>query len=163
MPGVIQAPLPATPPRGRLLLLGTAIHQRRQCRDRMPNWSQHEVSALISTKRELYMEELDMPDSHDLMTTDVNKWLGVSMLVMDSGFSPCMRDASSCKTKWHQILPNYKRIANYHSRTGTNTSDYWEQAPAERVAGGCLGPLRKSFSISCMSVIGVGLTSHLRM
>jgi hypothetical protein len=102
----------------------------------MLNWSQQKVSALISAKRELYMEELDMPDGHDLMTTDVNRWLRVSMLVMDAGFSPCMRDASSCKTKWHQILPNYKRIADYHSRTGTNTLDYWEQAPTERLVRG---------------------------
>jgi hypothetical protein len=70
------------------------------------------------------------------MTTDVNTWLRVSMLVMDAGFSPCMRDASSCKTKWHQILLDSKRIAIYHSCTGTNTLDYWEQDPAERLAGG---------------------------
>jgi hypothetical protein len=50
----------------------------------MPNWSQQEVSALISAKRELYMEELDMPDKRDLMITDVNRWLHVSTLVMDA-------------------------------------------------------------------------------
>jgi hypothetical protein len=52
----------------------------------MPNWSQQEVSALISAKRDLYMEELDMPDGRDLMTTDVNRWLRVSSLVIDVGF-----------------------------------------------------------------------------
>jgi hypothetical protein len=83
-----------------------------------------------------------MPDGHDLITIDVNRWLCVSSLVMDVGFSPCMRDGSSCKTKWHQILTDYKRIADYHSRTGTNSLDYWEQSAAERVAGG----LQRSFS-----------------
>jgi hypothetical protein len=70
------------------------------------------------------MEEIDIPDGRDLMTTDVNRWLRVSTLLMDAGFSPCLRDGPSCKTKWHQILPDYKRIADYHSRTSTNTPDY---------------------------------------
>jgi hypothetical protein len=48
----------------------------------------------------------------------------------------CMRDGSSCKTKWHQILLDYKKIAHYHSRIGTNSLDYWEQSDAESIAGG---------------------------
>jgi hypothetical protein len=83
-----------------------------------------------------------MPDGRDLMTTNVNRWLRVSSLVMDAGFSPCMKDGSSCKTKWHQILPDYKRITDYHSHTGTNSPDYWEQSATKRVAGG----LPRSFS-----------------
>jgi hypothetical protein len=47
-----------------------------------------------------------------------------------------MRDGSSCKTKWHQILLDYKKIAHYHSRIGTNSLDYWEQSDAESIAGG---------------------------
>jgi hypothetical protein len=141
MPGT-EPCLPTAAPRGRPPLLGSISQPGRQRRDHMPNWSQQEVCALISAKRELYMEEIDMLDGRDLMTTDVNRWLHVSTLVMDAGFSPCLRDGPSCKTKWHQILPDYKRIADYHSRMGTNTPDYWEQAPVERLAGG----LPRSFS-----------------
>jgi hypothetical protein len=83
-----------------------------------------------------------MHDGRDLMTTDSNRWLRVSQFVMDTGFSPCMRDASSCKMKWHQILPDYKRIADYHFHIGMNSVDYWQQAPGERLAGG----LSRSFS-----------------
>jgi hypothetical protein len=77
------------------------------------------------------MEELDMLDGQGLMTTNANRWLRVSSLVMDVGFFPCMRDGSSCKTKWHHILPNYKRIVDYYFYTSTNTLNYWEQAHAE--------------------------------
>jgi hypothetical protein len=39
-------------------------------------------------------------------------------------------------------LPDYKRIVDYHSRTDTNSPNYWEQSTTERVAGG----LPRSFS-----------------
>jgi hypothetical protein len=39
----------------------------RAQRDRGPNWSMPEVLALVAAKRELYLEELDIPDARELM------------------------------------------------------------------------------------------------
>jgi hypothetical protein len=58
------------------------------------------------------------------MNPDATKWIRVSDHVMRAGFSPCLREGSACKTKWNQLIPDYKRIADYHSRTGQNVVDY---------------------------------------
>lgn len=76
-----------------------------------------EVLALISAKREMFLEELDVVDGRDLMTPETTKWIRISQEVMHAGFSPCLRDGPACKTKWNQILPEYKHIADYLGRT----------------------------------------------
>jgi len=42
------------------------------------------------------------------------------------------RDATACKSKWNQLVPKFKRIANYFSRTGTNSVDYWSMSQDDR-------------------------------
>ena len=51
---------------------------------------------------------------------------------MRCGFSPCPRNGASCKTKWHQIIPDYKKIADFFARTGRNGADYWDMTASER-------------------------------
>jgi hypothetical protein len=53
-----------------------------------------------------------------------------------------MRDGSACKAKWSQIIPDYKRIADFHARTGQNAVDYWELSTSEHITEG----LPRSFS-----------------
>jgi hypothetical protein len=84
------------------------------------------VSALIAAKRELFLEELDAVDGRDLMNPEASKWIRVSQHVMRAGHSPCMRDGPACKAKWNQLIPDYKRIADFHARTGCNVVDYWD-------------------------------------
>jgi hypothetical protein len=98
--------------------------------------------ALVAAKREEFMDELDTVDARDLMDPDVTKWRRISDKVMAAGFSPCWRDHSMCKSKWHLLLPEYRRIANYHARTGTSKEAYWSQTSTEHVQEG----LPKSFS-----------------
>jgi hypothetical protein len=114
----------------------------RARKDRQPNWSQHEISALIAAKREFFLEELDALDGQDLMNPEASKWMRVSQHVMRAGHSPCMRDGPACKAKWNLLLPDYKRIADFHARTGRNGMDYWELYTLEHTSEG----LPKTFS-----------------
>jgi hypothetical protein len=98
--------------------------------------------ALIAAKREQYFEELDAIDGRNLMNPDASKWIRISQLVMAAGQSPCMRDGPACKAKWNQIIPDYKRIADFHARTGQNAMDYWKLSNSEHTAKG----LPKTFS-----------------
>jgi hypothetical protein len=91
---------------------------------------------LIAAKRESFLEDLDTVDGRDLMNPDATKWNRISQQVMRAGFSPCLHDGPACKTKWNQLIPDYKLIADYHSRTGRNVPDYWEQTAAEHKAEG---------------------------
>jgi len=59
------------------------------------------------------------------MILEVTRWMRVAEKVMKAGVSPCPRDGHSYKAKWSQILLDYKRIYNYHSRSGQNIHDFW--------------------------------------
>jgi hypothetical protein len=107
-------------------------------KDRQPNWSAQEISALIGAKRELYLKEIDVVDGCDLVNPDASKWNRVSHLIMRAGHSPCTRDGPTCKVKWNQLLPNYKRIPDFHARSGQNATNYCELSSAERTAEGLL-------------------------
>jgi hypothetical protein len=54
------------------------------------------------------------------------------MSVMRAGLSPVVRDGYACKTKWDLLVPDYRRIADSHNRTGTNKPAYWTMYAAER-------------------------------
>ena len=115
---------------------------KRAQKDCVPNWSSQEVLALINAKREMFLEDIDTINGRDLMTPENTKWNRISDEVMKAGYSPCIRDGPACKTKWNQLVPNYKRIADYLSRTGQNVPDYWDLSSDERRAEG----LPKQFS-----------------
>ena len=125
--GISMSPRPApmAPP--------TAPNNNKKARkDRGPNWLQNEIFALIAAKREMFFEDMDSVDARDLMTPNTTKWLRISQEVMRVGHSPCLRDGPACKTKWNQILPDYRRISEYLNRTGINVPDYWEFSTTER-------------------------------
>ena len=122
--------------------LGTMSNSKRARKDRCPNWTHQEVLALIAAKRDMFLEELDVVDGRDLMIPDNTKWMRISQEVMRAGFSACLRDGAACKTKWNQILPDYKRISDYLRRTGRNVRDYWDLSPLQRQEEG----LPKQFS-----------------
>ena len=103
-------------------------------RDRRPNWTLNEMIALVDAKREEFLEELDAIDGRDLMDSEVTKWNRISDKIMASGFSTHFRDGMACKGKWHLILPDYRRVADYHARTGINDEDYWLLTPNELAA-----------------------------
>ena len=71
--------------------------------------------ALVDAKRDEYLEELDAIDGCDLMDSEVTKWSRISEKIMSSGFSTHFRDGMACKGKWHLLLPDYRRVADYHA------------------------------------------------
>jgi len=90
-----------------------------------------EVTTLVKAKRDKFIEELDIVNNQDLMNPDANKWVRINIEVMRAGYSPCMRDGPTCKTKWNQLIPNYKRIADFFTRTSINGLDYWDMSAIE--------------------------------
>jgi len=78
----------------------------------------------------------------DNMIPDVTKWMQIAEIVMKGGFSPCIRDGAACKMKWNQLVPEYKRIADYLGRSGQNIKDYWNLTQEERKEEGL--PIRFS-------------------
>ena len=127
--------LPRSAPEINPLVTGPSPPKRAR-KDRGPNWSPQEIVVLIAARREQYLRELDTVDGRDLMTPDTSKWIHISHFVNTAGFSPIPRDGPACKTKWNQLVPDYKRIADYLSRTGRNVVDYWDLSCAERKAEG---------------------------
>ena len=109
---------------------------KRAKKDRGPNWLPQEVTALLNAKRDMFIEELETADPCDLMNPDCTKWQRVSKEVMKYGFSLCPRDGAACKTKWNQIVPEYKRIADFFARTSRNGANYWELTATERKSEG---------------------------
>ena len=76
------------------------------------------MRALVATKCDEVMDEVDTIDAGDLMEPDVTKWSRISTKVMAVGYSSCIRDHSMCKSKWHLIIVDYRRIVDYYARTG---------------------------------------------
>jgi hypothetical protein len=74
--------------------------------------------AVIDAKRLEFMDELDIVDACDLMDPDSKKWERISDLVMQVGFSPCLRDGP--------MMHDYCLIADYHARSGMNWQAYWK-------------------------------------
>jgi hypothetical protein len=83
-----------------------------------------EIPALIVAKRKMFLEELDTMDGRDLMNPNSSKWVRVLQHVMRLGFSPCLRDGLACKTKWKQLILDYKKIADYLARTYRNGAEH---------------------------------------
>jgi hypothetical protein len=87
--------------------------------------------ALVDAKRDEFLEELDAIDGRDLMDSEVTKWNRISEKITALGFSTHFRDGMICKGKWHLILYDYRKVVDYHARTGINDEDYWLLIPNE--------------------------------
>lgn len=84
----------------------------------------------------MFLEDLDTVDARDLMTPENSKWMRISQEVMHAGLSSCIHDGPACKTKWNQVIPDYKRTADYHNRTGRSVPKYWELSLDDRKSEG---------------------------
>lgn len=73
--------------------------------------------ALLDANHEEFLEELDVVDGRDLMDFEVTKWSHISDKVLAPGTWTHYQDGMACKGKWHLILPDYRRVADYHART----------------------------------------------
>ena len=83
------------------LAQGVAAPAKKAWRDKGPNSILQEIHALIEAKKNLFLEEMDCTNPRDLMNPKNSKWKWVFNHVMGIGYSPCMRDGLTCKTKWN--------------------------------------------------------------
>jgi hypothetical protein len=100
----------------------TSSHQRRPRKERQPNWTQLEISALIQAKRIKFLEELDNQHEPSLMQRENTQWTQISAKVMEilsNQQAECVCDASAYKEKWGTLVVEYKKIYDHHKGIGT--------------------------------------------
>lgn len=125
-----RTPLP--PNVNTVAAAGAPSTSTRRRRDRCHNWQVAETLVLINAKRTEHFRDKNKIDPRDNMIPEVTKWTRIAQEVMAAGFSPSLRDGPSCKTKWSQILPDYKRVCDYHGRSGQNVQDFWSLSADQR-------------------------------
>ncbi|KAG0572793.1 hypothetical protein KC19_VG125600 [Ceratodon purpureus] len=99
-------------------------------KDRDPNWSKSEILSLIEAKRSEYIEELTVEDARELMCPELGKWGKIAVKINASkGEGDVERDGPTCKYKWNSLLSDFKKIWDFHARTGTNCKEYFTDTP----------------------------------
>ena len=101
-------------------------------KERGSNWSAQEVHALVSAKREVFLRELNTVHVRHLMTSDMTKWQRISAIVMRVACSPCYRDGSACKSKWNQMIPEYKRAVDFQTHSEPSGATFWDLPMSDR-------------------------------
>jgi len=103
-----------------LWIYSVSLPSNSRCRrkERCHNWQVSETLVLIDAKRWQHDLEKNTLDRRHLMESDMTKWMRVAEHVNRVGFSPCICNGNACKSKWNQILPDYKNISNYQCRSG---------------------------------------------
>jgi hypothetical protein len=91
-----------------------------------------EMLALVRAKRTEFIEELEADDPRLLMNTEKTKWERISLAVSSTDGVQCYRSVEACKYKWQTLLPDYKRVADVHKETGTNSMAYFELTVSQR-------------------------------
>ncbi|KAG0571202.1 hypothetical protein M758_6G209500 [Ceratodon purpureus] len=132
---IFRGSSPSVLPRGGPPIIPAAARPslaKRTRKDRGPNWSPQENAALITAKQEMFLQGLDIVDGRDHFTPETRKWICVSHVENMVGVSLIVPDGPACKTKWNQLVPYYKRIADYLCKTGRNALDYWDMNPSEK-------------------------------
>ena len=73
-------------------------------------------------------------DARELMCPEIGKWGKIAMVLNSGkGEGDVQRDRDACKYKWSTLLADFKKIWDFHSRTGTNSEEYFrETTPAEK-------------------------------
>jgi hypothetical protein len=88
--------------------------------------------ALVCAKRAEFMEELQVDDPRELMSSEMTKWERVSLHVNTALGITYFKSIEACKYKWQTLLSNYKQIADLHKETRTNSMLYFELTFGQR-------------------------------
>jgi len=89
---------------------------------------------LVEAKRILQDEENNCIDKRNLILTDENKWHRTSRDAIASGVMITYRDGPGCKSKWNQVIPEFKCISDFFANSGNNVMEYWTMQPNEKKA-----------------------------
>jgi hypothetical protein len=85
------------------------------------NWGHEEIMALISYKHKEQIVLKQVIDPRANMILTIQQWNKFSNLQAIT-HSKTPRIGKMCKDKWNYIHGDYKRISNYHTSIGNNTS-----------------------------------------
>lgn len=77
----------------------------------------------MEAKRLEHLEEMEVIDARDLMSTDVTKWGKIAIEVNTITGGGVLREGPACKHKWQSVMSDFKRIADYHKGTGRNEEE----------------------------------------
>lgn len=124
---------------------------KRPRKERCPNWNVMEVKSLIEGKRDMLLEDMENneKDARRSMASDHKRWQRISNHVMKAGFSSCLRDGAACKSKWNQLLPEFKRLADFIQKADPDEAPYWTMLAVDRKRLG----LPKSFPLEIYNVM----------
>lgn len=111
-------------------------HPKKSRKERGANWNAKEIAALIEAMRKLDAAEAACIDKRHLMVPEASKWMRISRDVMHESCSTNHRDGPAYKSKWNQLIPDYKRIFDFFNRSGTNDFSYWKMSRADKKAEG---------------------------
>ena len=112
-------------------------------KERDPNWSKSEILCLIELKRQEYIDEMTVKDARELMCPELGKWGKIALkLNAAKGEGDVERGGEACKYKWNTLLSDFKKIWDFHCRTGRNSEEYFTDTTKEEKA---LHKLPKSF------------------
>jgi len=103
----------------------------QQRKERQQNWQVAEMLILIHAKRSKHFRDKNKIDKRDVITLEVTQRTLIADKVMRAGYSPCIRDRQACKVKWNQLIPDYKRLFDYHGKSGQNVQDFWDLTHAQ--------------------------------
>ena len=94
---------------------------RKPWKERLPNWTQPETSALIDAKREIFFEDLDNAHSPLLMQREGTQWNNISLRVMQilGERSICYSDGPPCKDKWDILMTDYSGSMTFTKEWGS--------------------------------------------
>lgn len=111
-----------------------ASTSKRPRKERCPNWNVMEVKSLIEAKRDMLHEDMENneKDVRRSMASDRKRWQRISNHVMKAGFSSCLRDGPACKSKWNQLLPEFKRLADFIQKADPDEGPYWTMQAVDR-------------------------------
>lgn len=101
-------------------LMPQLLHLQEGKENRHPNLTFEEIFALIQAKKVEYFEKLHVAYVRDLMDPKAIQWQCNSNAIMAFRYVVCSRNHHACKMKWNLLIPNYKRLANYHAQIHTN-------------------------------------------
>jgi hypothetical protein len=100
-------------------------------KEHQPNWDYEEVMELIHAKEREYEKLKLNQDARDNMESAVTRWKKISEEIAKAGVSTYFRGGTACQDKWGSLFTGYKKIADYSSGTGNNSS-YFKMISKQR-------------------------------
>jgi hypothetical protein len=72
------------------------------------------------------MDEMAAEDPRELMNPELGKWKKIAVIINTGKEDGVQHDSQACKYKWSTLLSDFKKIWDFHQRTGRNAEDYFE-------------------------------------